>query len=112
VGQKKYNPCQASYPHGLRAPQFYDFLAVRALFARRLVSLHGVGEDVICRSSRLRFAASRLAAPRRLTAALAPAAPSEDTLTSLHSIATARAINSAHCAILSRERFFYPLLGC
>jgi hypothetical protein len=58
--------------------------------ARRLASLRRVGEGVLCRSSRLRFAASRLAAPRRLTAALAPAAPSEDTLTSLHRSVPAR----------------------
>jgi hypothetical protein len=32
VCQKKYNRCQASYPHTLSSPQFYDFLAVRALF--------------------------------------------------------------------------------
>jgi hypothetical protein len=30
VCQKKYNRCQASYPHALSSPQFYDFLAVRA----------------------------------------------------------------------------------
>jgi hypothetical protein len=103
VGQKKYNPCQASYPHELRAPQLYDFLAVRATFAvRRVASLREVGEGVICRSSRLRFAASRLAAPRRLTAALAPAAPSDDTLTSLHRSVPARPSNARPLRILER----------
>jgi hypothetical protein len=76
---------------GSEAGSFMIFSQCARCSVRWLASLYVVGEGVICRSSRLRFAASRLAAPRRLTAALAPAAPSEDTLTSQHSVATARA---------------------
>src|SRR5450759_1857144 len=43
----------------------------------------------------------RLAQPRRLAAALAAAAPSEDTLTSLYRIATARAFQAIRARCLS-----------